>query len=71
MCLQQAQRRSFPQLAVLPGDVSCLLLVFVLEAPAAERQEVVLALYGSRPDLPANIIVERACRSRVDRSSQQ
>jgi signal transduction histidine kinase len=66
MCLQQVQRRLFR------SSLFCLVMFllitgFVLEAPAAERQEVVLALYGSRPDLPANIIVDEIIRSTLER----
>src|SRR6266850_1864815 len=66
MCLQQVQRRLFS------SSLFCLVMFllitgFVLEAPAAERQEVVLALYGSRPDLPANIIVDEIIRSTLER----
>src|ERR1700741_3105686 len=50
----------------------CLLMFllvagFALESPASERQEAVLALYGSRPDLPANVIVDEIIRSTLER----
>ena len=37
------------------------------DGPATEPQKVVLALYGSRPDLPANIIVDEIIRSTLER----
>jgi signal transduction histidine kinase len=66
MCLQQEQRRLFGRL------LFCVLMVlsvtgFALDAPAAERQKVVLALYGSRPDLPANVLVDEIIRSTLER----
>jgi len=38
-----------------------------LDAPAAEPQKAVLALYGSRPDLPSNVIVDEVIRSTLER----
>lgn len=38
-----------------------------LDAPAAEPQKTVLALYGSRPDLPANVLVDEIIRSTLER----
>ena len=54
------------------NSLFCLLMFllvagFALESPAAERQEAVLALYGSRPDLPANVIVDEIIRSTLER----
>ena len=66
MCLQQAQIRLFRS-SLFCLVMFLLLTGFVLEAPAAERQEAVLALYGSRPDLPANIIVDEIIRSTLER----
>jgi PAS domain S-box-containing protein len=40
---------------------------FALDAPAVEPQVAVLALYGSRPDLPANILVDEIIRSTLER----
>ena len=40
---------------------------FAADAPAAEPQKAVLALYGSRPDLPANVIVDEIIRSTLER----
>ena len=37
-----------------------------LDAPAVEPQKIVLALYGSRPDLPANVIVDEIIRSTLE-----
>jgi len=39
----------------------------VLDVPAAEPQKAVLALYGSRPDLPSNLIVDEIMRSTLER----
>ena len=44
-------------------SVSC----FAADAPAAEPQKAVLALYGSRPDLPTNVIVDEVLRSTLER----
>ena len=38
-----------------------------LDAPAAEPPEGGLALYGSRPDLPSNVIVDEVIRSTLER----
>ena len=38
-----------------------------LDPPAAEPQKAVLALYGSRPDLPSNVIVDEIIRSTLER----
>src|SRR6266550_3352622 len=40
---------------------------FAADAPAAEPQRAVLALYGSRPDLPSNVIVDEIIRSTLER----
>ena len=40
---------------------------FAADVPAAEPQRAVLALYGSRPDLPSNIIVDEIIRSTLER----
>ena len=49
----------------------CALMAFsvssvALDPPAAEPQKAVLALYGSRPDLPTNIIVDEVIRSTLE-----
>jgi PAS domain S-box-containing protein len=36
------------------------------DVPATEPQKVVLALYGSRPDLPTNVIVDEIIRSTLE-----
>ena len=38
-----------------------------LETPAAESQKIVLALYGGRPDLPANFVVDDVIRSTLEK----
>ena len=38
-----------------------------LDVPATEPQKMVLALYGGRPDLPANILVDEIIRSTLER----
>ena len=45
----------------------CSVAGFALEAPAVEPQTVVLALYGSRPDLPANILADEIIRSTLEK----
>ena len=50
----------------------CVLMVFSIpcaatDVPAAEPQKAVLALYGSRPDLPSNLIVDEIIRSTLER----
>lgn len=44
-----------------------LFICFASHASAAERQQAVLALYGSRPDLPANVLVDEIIRSTLER----
>jgi signal transduction histidine kinase len=65
MCLQQEQRRLFG------GFLFCILILVLVtsvafDALAAEPQKTVLALYGSRPDLPANVIVDEIIRSTLE-----
>jgi PAS domain S-box-containing protein len=66
MCLLQKQRklsiRSLVPLVIVLS-VSC----FAGDAPAAEPQMRVLALYGSRPDLASNVIVDEVLRSTLER----
>ncbi|HWY69800.1 MAG TPA: PAS domain S-box protein [Terriglobales bacterium] len=38
-----------------------------LKTPAAEPQKIVLALYGGRPDLPANFVVDDIIRSTLEK----
>src|SRR6266404_4417203 len=40
---------------------------FAADVPAAEPQRAVLALYGSRPDLPSNLVVDEIIRSTLER----
>jgi PAS domain S-box-containing protein len=66
MCLQSERGMLFS------GLLSCVLMAlsitgFALDAPAVEPQVAVLALYGSRPDLPANILVDEIIRSTLER----
>lgn len=65
MCLQREQRKRYCSL--LFG----VLVVFsvtsiAMDVPAAEPQKVVLALYGGRPDLPANVLVDDIIRSTLE-----
>jgi PAS domain S-box-containing protein len=65
MCFKQEHRTRFGRF--LFG----VLIVFsvtgmALDAPATEPQKAVLALYGSRPDLPANVIVDEIIRSTLE-----
>lgn len=66
MCIQRKQKRLLGQF------LFCVLMVLsatgiALDASAAEPQKVVLALYGSRPDLPANLLVDEIIRSTLER----
>jgi signal transduction histidine kinase len=66
MGLQQEPRKRFGRF------LFCIVMILLvtgvaLDVPAAERQKVVLALYGSRPDLPANVIVDEIIRSTLER----
>ena len=66
MCFRNKQRklciRSLVPLVIVLS-VSC----FAADTPAAEPQKAVLALYGSRPDLPSNVIVDEIIRSTLER----
>ena len=66
MCLQQDQRTHFN---CWPFCLAIFLLVpgFAFGTPAGEHQKAVLALYGSRPDLPANVMVDEIIRSTLER----
>jgi signal transduction histidine kinase len=66
MCLQRERGERFSRF------LFCVLIVFsvpsvALDVPAAEPQKAVLALYGSRPDLPSNLIVDEIIRSTLER----
>jgi signal transduction histidine kinase len=66
MCLQPERGMLFS------GLLFCVLMAlsitgFALDAPAVDPQVTVLALYGSRPDLPANILVDEIIRSTLER----
>jgi len=66
MCIQQERRR------LLGPFLFCVVMVLsatgiALDAPAAEPQMAVLALYGSRPDLPTNVVVDEILRSTLER----
>ena len=65
MCLHQQRQLCIQSLLplVIVLSVSC----FAADAPAAEPQKAVLALYGSRPDLPTNVIVDEVLRSTLER----
>jgi PAS domain S-box-containing protein len=66
MCSKQKQRKRFG-----PFRFGVLIIFLVtsiaLDVRATEPQKVVLALYGSRPDLPANVIVDEIIRSTLER----
>src|SRR5690349_19499092 len=66
MSLRQAQR----VLCIWPLIPLLIVLSvagFAADGPAAEPQKAVLALYGSRPDLPSNVIVDEIIRSTLER----
>jgi PAS domain S-box-containing protein len=66
MCLPHKQRK-----LCIWSLVSLVLVLsvssFAADAPAAEPQKAVLALYGSRPDLPSNVVVDEVLRSTLER----
>jgi signal transduction histidine kinase len=66
MCLPQKQKKLCIRSVVL---LMVFLSVsgFAADAHAADSQVAVLALYGSRPDLPSNIIVDEIIRSTLER----
>jgi PAS domain S-box-containing protein len=66
MCLHQKQRKLCVW-SLVPLVIVLSVCGFAADAPAAEPQTAVLALYGSRPDLPANIIVDEIIRSTLER----
>lgn len=65
MCLQREQSRLFRRSCFF---VVMLLVVtgFASDTLAADGQKVVLALYGGRPDLPANVLVDDIIRSTLE-----
>jgi len=66
MCLPQNQRKLCIRLLV-PLVIVLSVSGFAADAPAAEPQMAVLALYGSRPDLASNVIVDEIIRSTLER----
>jgi PAS domain S-box-containing protein len=66
MCLHQKQRKLCIR-SLVPLVIVLSVSGFAADAPAAEPQKAVLALYGSRPDLPSNIIVDEILRSTLER----
>ena len=67
MGLQQQQKRLFRRSLFGLMTFMSPFICFASDAPAAEPQQAVLALYGSRPDLPANVIVDEIIRSALER----
>src|SRR5216110_403393 len=66
MCFHPKQRKLCVRSLVLLVIVLSV-SGFAADAPAAEPQTAVLALYGSRPDLPSNVIVDEIIRSTLER----
>src|SRR6476620_5434841 len=66
MCLHQKQRKLCFR-SLVPLVIVLSACGFAADAPAAEPQKAVLALYGSRPDLPSNVIVDEILRSTLER----
>jgi len=66
MCLHQKQRKLCFR-SLVPLVIVLSVSGFAADAPAAEPQMAVLALYGSRPDLPTNVIVDEIIRSTLER----
>ena len=65
MCLHQEQRKLIRSL--VPLVIVLSVSGFAADAPAAEPQRAVLALYGRRPDLPSNLVVDETIRSTLER----
>jgi PAS domain S-box-containing protein len=65
MCLHQKQRALCIR-SLVPLVIVLSVSGFAADAPAAEPQRAVLALYGSRPDLPSNLIVDQIIRSTLE-----
>ena len=66
MCFHPKQRKLCIRWLV-PLVIVLSVSGFAADAPAAEPQRAVLALYGSRPDLPSNVIVDEIIRSTLER----
>jgi len=66
MCLHQKQRKLYIR-SLVPLVIVLSVSGFAADGPAAEPQRAVLALYGSRPDLPSNVIVDEIIRSTLER----
>ena len=66
MCLFQKQWRLCIR-SLVPLVIALSVSGFAADATAAEPQKAVLALYGSRPDLPSNVIVDEIIRSTLER----
>jgi PAS domain S-box-containing protein len=66
MCPPQKQRKLCIR-SLVPLVIVLSVSGFAADAPAVEPQRAVLALYGSRPDLPSNIIVDEILRSTLER----
>src|SRR6201987_4046167 len=64
MCLQQ---RMLCIRSLVPLVIVLSVSGFAADPPAAEPQKAVLALYGSRPDLRANVLVDEIIRSTLER----
>src|SRR5678810_904901 len=66
MYLYQKQRKLCIR-SLVPLVIVLSVSGVAFDAPAAEPQKAVLALYGSRPDLPSNVIVDEVIRSTLER----
>ena len=65
MCLQREQRKRYCSL--LFGVLIFFSVISIaVDVAAAEPQKVVLALYGGRSDLPANVLVDDIIRSTLE-----
>src|SRR5580765_7439462 len=60
------ERKMFFSWPLIPLLIVLSVAGFAADGPAAEPQKAVLALYGSRPDLPANVIVDGIIRSTLE-----
>jgi len=67
MCLLQKKQRKLCLRSLVPLVIVLSVSGFAADAPAAEPQKAVLALYGSRPDLASNAIVDEIIRSTLER----
>jgi PAS domain S-box-containing protein len=61
------ERKMFFSWPLIPLLIVLSVAGSAADKPAAEPQTAVLALYGSRPDLPANVIVDGIIRSTLER----